>query len=545
MTLKKNNQYFVSWTDVVLYEEADEKSEALNHLIMGDWLQYRGEKKNGFIKIFSRGNSGWIKEKSVGEERLLEVNFVDIGQGDGCHIVTPDDEVILIDAGMGDNMYRFLSWRYNLYDRDVKGVDGIAKNDPKAKDPFEIDYVVISHPDKDHYYGFKNLFLSRKVKIKNVFHNGIVERPIKKADHVPGLKYSDDLGGYVPIKRGLKYLWDVVDGSQNMTKLIKSHPTTGKDYIETLREVIKNNSKVKFGSLSKDDDHFDKFDSSKNLHIEVLAPVREKIQFNKKDKRVFRYLKNEGKTKNGHSIVFRLHHKKLKMILGGDLNTESQDYLVQRYTGTDINLSELEREVAHMKDNFSRLNQSEIAELQSKEAMVESLILQTRQYWEADIVKACHHGSHHFSESFLRILNMTATVISSGDNEGYSHPRPEALGSFGKYSRGIRPLIFSTELARSTREFTKLSPIIEDYLKATEELKNAKTKAEKDAAKRTLNRTKRKNVSVYGLITVRSDGDKVIIAQKLEAPSKKSKKWDIYHLQYNSEKKRFEYIPKH
>ena len=50
-----------------------------------------------------------------------------------------------------------------------------------------------------------------------------------------------------------------------------------------------------------------------------------------------------------------------------------------------------------------------------------------------------------------------ATVISSGDNEDYAHPRARVLGASARYGRESRapggellpPLIYSTELARS------------------------------------------------------------------------------------------------
>src|SRR5687767_14023600 len=47
----------------------------------------------------------------------------------------------------------------------------------------------------------------------------------------------------------------------------------------------------------------------------------------------------------------------------------------------------------------------------------------------------------------------------------YSHPRPDAVGAFGKFGRGDRPLIFSTELARSTRDLvlSAVGPSIAEY----------------------------------------------------------------------------------
>ena len=115
------------------------------------------------------------------------------------------------------------------------------------------------------------------------------------------------------------------------------------------------------------------------------------------------------------------------------------------------------------------------------------------------------------------MLNPIVTVISSGDEESFSHPRPDTLGAIGKHSRGDRPLIFSTELARSTPEFIELS-----------KLKDSPAKRERV-------------VTVYGMINVRTDGEYVVIAQKLEKPAGKSN-WDIHRLKWNEKKKEFEYL---
>ena len=69
----------------------------------------------------------------------------------------PDDQRMLIDAGESDNMYRFLRWRFN-------------------RRPTYIQNAILSHPDKDHYFGFKKMADDDKFSFGNVYHNGIVER---------------------------------------------------------------------------------------------------------------------------------------------------------------------------------------------------------------------------------------------------------------------------------------------------------------------------------------------------------------------------------
>ena len=156
MPLSADTDYFIARPDVVL-RATPGGGAARNHLILGDWLRFLNDTHGDFVKIRCRGAEGWVREEDVTETRALEVNFVDIGQGDGCHIVTPDDEIILIDAGVGTNMERFLSWRYNLRGRNVKRAPDFDPAKPE-KDPWLIDYVIVSHPDNDHYLGFRQVF---------------------------------------------------------------------------------------------------------------------------------------------------------------------------------------------------------------------------------------------------------------------------------------------------------------------------------------------------------------------------------------------------
>ncbi len=545
MKLVKNRSYFVSDKSTVLREKPKPKGTAVNHLIFGDWMRFLGEEKNGWANVHSRGNAGWISKSAMQEERVLEINFVDIGIGDGCHIVTPDDEIILIDAGQTSNMSRFINWRYNIRGRKVVGIDGITSNDLNTKKPMLIDYVIISHPDKDHYYGFKSLFENKKLSFKKIFHNGILERPKDIASQDPNLHYykNEDLGGYTKLN-GKRILWDTVNTNAEMHSLIKRYKTSNKDYLSTLRALIKNNPDVKFHTLSQKDGFFDKFNDLSPLQIEVLGPLTEKVTFNGKNKQCLLRLSNEGKTKNGHSVILKLKLDKLKVFLGGDLNTKSEDYLLKFYANTNKDVSKLESKLTELKAKGKDISLEEEQELLEHLAIINTIVTKGRKFFQVDIAKACHHGSHHFSETFLKCLNSIATVVSSGDGDSYAHPRPDALGSFGKYGRGERPIIFSTEIGRSTNEFTHIEKYFEEILAFKLAIDKATTEREKNKIKKELEERKDRNVATYGMITVRTNGDKVYIAQKLEAPRKLSEKWDIHELEFNNSTNQFEYKEK-
>lgn len=532
---------FVTKRDVVLRIEPkmSTSKNAINHLIFGDYAKSLGEERDGWIKVRSRNDNGWLKKEWLSNKRILEVNFVDIGQGDGCHIVTPEDEVILIDAGAGtgfngkgaDNMARFINWRYNLRNR-------------KSPNPFEIDYAVISHPDLDHYYGFLNIFSNKKLKIRNICHNGIVERPLNGAD---SKTWFEDLGRKVPCNGEDRFhLWDTVRTNGEMHALIDENPRTQKKYLKTLRAAKKKNLNVEFKFLDISKGFLDHFKSPNELSIEILAPITEKVSFNGETKDCLVRLGSEGETKNGHSIVFMLRFKNLKMLLGGDLNTKSQDYIAQYYSQIQNTLSSLEEKVRDKKIKLvdaQGLDKRELErELEESEKLLEAIIAKTKAKFQADIAKACHHGASDVLDSFLQAINPIATIISSGDNESHSHPRPDALGALGKSSRGSRPLLFSTELARSTFEFSYPIKFYNKLKELEKELGELNSKRKIEEKKKEMEKLRDSNVAKYGMITVRTDGTKVIIAQKLEEERSPGQKWDIYDLEWNEKLNEFEYL---
>lgn len=547
--LKKGKSYFVRQSSVVL-KETKTGSGKINHLLLGDWLSFLGEHhlhkwetKSGkklsatYIKVKCRGDEGWVHIEEIQEERALEVNFVDIGQGDGCHIVTPDDEIMLVDAGQGDNMARFLSWRYNLRSRNVKRAPDFDPSKPE-KEPMAVEYVVMSHPDEDHYGGFQEVFENPKLVFDKVFHNGIIERPKEK--EVAGVDYKWDLGGTFTAD-GQRYLYDYVSSSTALKKLVKAFPKTTKVLMTTLRAMLKNSPKVRVSPVGTSMASLNKpvflspFDASAKLSMQILGPIIETTKFKGKSRKTLRVLGSEGVTKNGHSVVFKARYGKLSILLGGDLNSQSQNFLLQSYSGSEQTPEQLIKIITKLRDKKQPLKPADQTKLDKAELDFQNLEDTGRKIFGVDVAKACHHGSQHIIDSFIRSVNSVATVISSGDKESHSHPRPDALGAYGKLGRGKRPLIFSTELARSTNEFT---PQLKSYLALREitlQIEAETDKKKKKALEASLENKRDRNVAVYGMITLRATDDKVIIAQKLEEARSDSQKWDIYDLHFDKE----------
>lgn len=428
-----------------------------------------------YVLVRARNKDGYVLQTQIQPNRILEVNFVDLGQGDGCHLVTPEDEHYIIDAGKGDNMFRFLSWRFNLRYGDNKP--------PKFT-------AIITHCDEDHYGGFTKLFTHQKkfkqlLKFEEILHNGIIEES--------GKPYST-LGTVVTDSKGEYYVTDLSRTDASCKKRITNAKKPGR-YISLLKKATTSVKSLKLG-----DSHIYNKNGTK---IEVLGPVTQIVK-GKDALPIFD--KNKGRTKNGHSVILKLSIGNLRLLLGGDLNSSSEEYLFKHFTNT--NISAQKNIISNPKTSMANIKKAQLE--------IEKAIAKLRKDFEVDIAKSCHHGSADFTNEFMRALNPIATVISSGDNESHCHPKPETLGAIGKYSRGNRPLVFSTELARSAKEFL-------------------------DTTKLSSYKKKERLITVYGMINVRTDGEKVIIAQKLEKP-RGDKNWDINKLVWDKIIKEFKYV---
>ncbi|MEH6828871.1 ComEC/Rec2 family competence protein [Parasphingorhabdus sp.] len=433
----------------------------------------------------------------------MEINFIDVGQGDGAHIQTPDDKAMIIDAGQADNMYRFLRWRFGKF----------AKT-------FTFENMVVTHPDQDHYYGFKPLFEHTKVKIKKLFHNCIVEQvtsgksSLGKTEKPAGVT-KQHITGIVLTRDNLKEITDssAKRGARLYPNLMHTAETSGRvgDIAGLLASEDPANPAYLPGFAPAD---------NRGMTIKILGPFPTTLSNGKVSLPSFG---SNGITKNGHSVILQVEIGQVKIQLGGDLNETSQDYLLEKYTG-----------LSHPPKNME-------AEIDMIEA--------ARPHFEADVTKSCHHGSSDVSTTFMRAVNPIATVVSSGDDEPHGHPRPDTLGLIGKHGRGERPLIFSTELARSSKEIIKHPNVVRKELRDTLQINEAiladpgasplaKTNAEAKIQK-ALEKIER-SVANYGMINLRTDGKNILLAQRLETERSKKQRWDI-HLLEPDQNKRLKY----
>ena len=491
---------FAVFPEVRIFDQPGDGRKSIQHLIFGDYItppktptgKYKKwssalisrQGTETWVQVRSRQEEGWIRLSEIQLNRTLEVNFVDIGQGDGCHLVTPEDEHFVIDAGERDNMYRFLRWRFNL-----------AK--PGGVLPHFS--AVISHPDEDHWKGFEWLLSkppanqARRIEFSKLYYNGILQRA------------GSSLGETIE-QDGIRYMKEFITKQQEIRSLLTAHAAKS-NFEKFLAGALANFPDLKLETAFRLKGTEKSIYRKGNLDIGVLAPIPEQIN----DQLMLRWFDpNEsqiGKTKNGHSIVLRATIGRMRLLLGGDLNSESADYLMDTYSGKEIRKLRLQIDASTGAEQAKLLKQ------------MTALINQCRPVFESEIAKSCHHGSSDITNEFLQAINPIATVISSGNEESFFHPRPDTLGAIGKYGRGDRPLIFSTELGRSSPEFLeiKLKPNASDQ-------------------------TKQRVVSTYGLVTVRTDGTNAIISQKLQK-SRSSfgliTKWHVEKIMWNDERQEF------
>lgn len=492
------------WYDVVSVDSIELND--WTYLLWGDRVKVLDtDEDNHTVKVYARGGTGWIPESALGGEPLLELYFIDVGQGDGILIVTPEGHHLMIDGGhrrayqqTKKSAADFVDWKFH---KDYLTED---QRSDAAKNTVRLDAMIASHADVDHYGGLRDL-IDRKIELQEdeletvditveaFYHPGL--SPQTTGPEELGPKSND---------RFVSLLTDRASAQEG----IKPNPVNAPKLRGIWRDFIKVvvAQKTKAGDptpitrLSHKTDFLSGFEAGGDsaVTIQVLAPIEKEENGGP----ALQDLGNEGENKNAHSVALRLDYGDRRFLLAGDLNDMSQKEIMDHY-GPEFG-----------------------------------------NEWGVDVAKACHHGSHHVDFDFLKGVGALSTVFSSGDANTYDHPRAWVLGAAALSGRVIEdpdlprlkaPLVYSTEVARSLslKSVDQLRKYgdPQEYGKPDdgEEISTVSGKVTKSKWRVVLKRDSKSGIDfpplsatrvlrdvVYGLVNVRSDGKRLLFAVRNE-----------------------------
>jgi beta-lactamase superfamily II metal-dependent hydrolase len=408
---------------------------------------------------------GWVPTSALGDEGLLELYAIDVGQGDGILMRTPDDKWHLVDAGTTNERQmtkkgaaNFVRWKF----LEDLGTDRV-----------QLEHVVVTHPDLDHFGGMINLLSGKldrhdpfPVEVAHFWHSGMGRFASGAAlgQHVAGQVAGIPDAAYAVPTSG-DFITELLDGKASFAQPPRPFEKT---YAPLARAVASVPKAV--GRLSRKSGFLPGYDDQQPVVIRVLGPVAEDVIGEGPGLRV---LGSDSVTRNGHSVVLRVEYGSASFLLTGDLNAASQRLLLSYNPAASF---------------------------------------------AVDVAKGCHHGSDDVDLRFTYAVGARATVISSGDNEDYAHPRPLILGACGRYGRDaktihgeqIPPLVYSTELARSL-DLSAAKAVRQKGTTVAIKVGDAEIQADAPNAKyRDLSNTPISTNLVYGLINVRTDGRRIL-----------------------------------
>jgi beta-lactamase superfamily II metal-dependent hydrolase len=456
--------------------------------------------QGGVATVSAKGHHLELPVAHLMEKPLLSLYQIDCGQGDAALVHFPDDRWAMIDGGPdrgGSNSGKiaadFLYWKM-FVDQSWKNEFGFRLA------PFRIDALVCTHPDADHFGGFDDM--TRRVREKTleymaVYHCGLGRFAGESSGFANGAGFGQL--GPVAASPGTKdvFVTELLDGFNDVDAL--SQPTLSRQwtldgaYANWLRDLSAlHGAGAGVGPLERvhhGTGHLPGFEpGNAPATVKVLGPVEETFA----GKPSLRYLdglsasalRGPSVTRNGHSIVLRIDYGDVRILLTGDLNFRSQALLLKNVPA----------------DEF-----------------------------RCHVAKACHHGSEDIASTFLKAMSPWATMISSGDNEKYAHPRARVLGLTGAFGelraagrpieylglreeRHVAPLIYSTELSRSIQLFEPFGAFdaAEKRLRGVLVQARGRTPSAERRRER-LEDWLLGDRMVYGLINVRTDGKRILI----------------------------------
>jgi len=438
-------------------------------LLWGDGVHVLGGDA-GRRRVRARGREGWVRRDALGGTSLLELYLIDVGQGDGVLLKTPDFRHVVIDGGFprafqdtGRNAADFVDWKFARdYGRRV----------------LEIDALVCSRCDADHYGALLDLLDAAAlddldaagVRVERFLHTGLGWWTGPGGRR--GLGPSTQVGG--------RAFWTrLLEGRDSLARAVGAAETTGSEprahglWADFLRAVLatrrRSGQPTAIQRLSHADRHVPGFapGDGDGTSIRVLGPVQVDVA----GRPGLRQLAG-GASRNtgGARLLLRVDHGHARVLLAGDLDRASQ--------------------AALLEDSAAR---EELA---------------------CDVARVCHHAGDDLSPELVRAMGPSATVIATGEHERSVVARTariaasaaaSAMGAEDEHAPR-RPLVYATELDRSA------APRAGGDARTS---RLRRTVLHRNVSPHTSVRTsvaRSSGALAYGLVNVRTDGERILCA---------------------------------
>lgn len=410
---------FIDEDFVALRRERNARQRPFLTLVFGDRVEVLQE-LDGWTEVraadrFDGGATGFVRGRPrLRDDGVLRFSMVDVQQGDGLILETPQGKIVFIDGGDNQLFARHAAARFR-------------HRAPTPDDPLEVDLILVTHGDADHFDGLNELRRSEElpqrdarkrlpIRPRRIYHNGLVKGP-------SALPETAQLGATVERGDDL-FLVDLVDDPRDVAAAARNQYF---DHWVASLDHWGQRGPIAMRRLAHGMDEAELFDflAEEGIGVEIQGPFATEIEVDGDPVPALPFLHEPEKTAelhleapqdpggslssshtiNGHSVALRLTYGNVRFQLTGDLNREA---------------------MALMRRNLP----------------IEEL--------EAEIVKAPHHGSHDFDFHALRAMAPVVAIVSSGDESAFRehiHPRATLMAALGKVMRGDTGVVLCTELA--------------------------------------------------------------------------------------------------
>ncbi|KKQ79907.1 MAG: putative hydrolases of metallo-beta-lactamase fold protein [Parcubacteria group bacterium GW2011_GWC2_38_7] len=237
-------------------------------------------------------------------EKLLVVDFLNVGQGDAIYIRTPDDVDVLIDGGPDNSILNELGAVMPFWDK-------------------EIDLMILTHPHSDHVNGLVEVL--RRYKVKKILYTGVVHTapdylawlkeikdqkiPLEIVDKKSEIKLgsSVELELLYPQKSFLNRKVENLNNTSIVARLVYGQTSflfTGDAEVEVEEELLSSDSQIVDSDMLKVAHHGSESSSSLEF-LSAVTPTMSVIQVGEDNSFNHPHGKTLFNLKNLPSIIYR------------------------------------------------------------------------------------------------------------------------------------------------------------------------------------------------------------------------------------------------